>query len=277
MKNLNLGTDSKKNMVFKTDAYTDKGIKKEVNQDALIIKQARTEKRGKVCFACLCDGMGGLSLGEVASSSFIDRMERWFNEDLPSVLSPTDITVRLDSTEDENDCFKLIQSQWNQIVQQMNYKLKKYGEEKGLKLGTTAVAIFFMSGKYITMAVGDTRAYCIDGSKITQITHDHSYVQRQIDLGYMTKSEAETSKQKSVLLQCRGASEKGNMFQVTTKNLYDLKKDDTVFMCSDGLWRKLSDAEIIKYVDKAEGIKSLAEIVKQRGETDNISGLMVKV
>lgn len=272
MKSLNLGIDSKKNMVFKTDAYTDKGIKKEVNQDALIIKQARTEKRGKVCFACLCDGMGGLSLGEVASSSFIDRMERWFNEDLPSVLSPTDITVRLDCAEDDNDCFKQIQSQWNQIVQQMNYKLKKYGEEKGLKLGTTAVAIFFMSGKYITMSVGDTRAYCIEGSKVSQITHDHSYVQRQIDLGYMTKSEAETSKQKSVLLQCIGASEK------VIPDFYTGEADGkTFFMCSDGLWRKLSDAEIIKYLDKAEGIKSLAEIVKQRGETDNISGLMVKV
>ena len=51
-------------MKYSVDVNSDIGNRKKVNQDALMVKHARTEKMGKVCFACLCDGMGGLSQGE---------------------------------------------------------------------------------------------------------------------------------------------------------------------------------------------------------------------
>lgn len=272
MKNLSLDIEIDTSMNFKTDAYTDKGIKKDINQDALIVKQARTEKNGRVCFACLCDGMGGLSLGEVASATFINRMEKWFNEELPSIFCSDNITIQLNATNNEIDYFRQIEIQWKQIVQQTNNKLKRYGKERGIKLATTAVAILIMSGKYIVMNVGDSRAYIVKNDSLIQITHDQSYVQREIDMGRMTKAQAEVSDRKSVLLQCIGASE-----HVIPDFRYGNTNDNSFLLCSDGLWRKLKEAEIIYNINCDDGLKKMAGIVKERGEADNISGLIIRV
>ena len=83
------------NTKFKVDAYSDIGNKKKVNQDSLIVKQARTNNIGRVCFACLCDGMGGLSQGEVASASFVNRMGQWFENEFPRIIAVEDATEDL--------------------------------------------------------------------------------------------------------------------------------------------------------------------------------------
>ena len=93
-------------MKYNTDAYSDVGIKKTVNQDALLIKQANSRDRGRICMACLCDGMGGLSCGEVASATFIDRMDNWFREELPAALVTENVTMQLNAVSEENfDCW----------------------------------------------------------------------------------------------------------------------------------------------------------------------------
>lgn len=262
------------NSKFKIDAYSDIGNKKKVNQDALIVKQARTSSIGRVCFACLCDGMGGLSQGEVASSSLVNRMGQWFQNEFPHIISVEDVTEDLSACGDTRPDFtRQIQAQWEMIVRQMNQGLKQYGNEQGFKLGTTAVFLLIMQGEYLIMSVGDSRAYMFNKKDIKQITHDQSYVQQQMDLGRMTKEEAEKSPDKSVLLQCIGASE--NVYPDFFRGKVD---DDANFLlCSDGLWRLLSNDEIIKYGSQKNGIKKMTELVKSRGETDNISGLVIGV
>ena len=133
-------------MSFKTDAYTDIGTRKKVNQDAILIKQARSRSIGKICFACLCDGMGGLSSGEVASSAFVTRMERWFVNEFPGLITDEAVTEVLSGGENNTNIWKLVQIHWNRIVQEMNMKIARYGEERDIKLGTTVVMILLMDG-----------------------------------------------------------------------------------------------------------------------------------
>ena len=261
-------------MKYKTEAHTDIGTKKSTNQDALLIKQASNKNIGHICMACLCDGMGGLSCGEVASATFIERMDRWFKEELPAALAKDDVTVQLDtsSTNDE-DYFRQIELQWNEIVQRTNVELAQYGLKKGIKLGTTTTAILIIEKKYIAMNVGDSRIYKIHSGELTQITHDQSYIQREIDAGRMTIDEAKNCDKKSVLLQCIGASE------IVKPDFHhgQVQEGDYVLLCSDGLWRKLSSDEIALNIKTKDGIKKLIEIVKHRGETDNISGVAVGI
>lgn len=66
-------------------AHTDVGIKKKTNQDSYMIKEAQT-KMGRIFFGVLCDGMGGLSNGELASATVIRAMEQWFETDFPQLL-----------------------------------------------------------------------------------------------------------------------------------------------------------------------------------------------
>ncbi|QFJ53734.1 PP2C family protein-serine/threonine phosphatase [Pseudobutyrivibrio xylanivorans] len=257
------------------DAYSDIGNKKKVNQDALIVKQARSSKIGRVCFACLCDGMGGLSQGEIASASFINRMGQWFQTDFPQLLnSPSDETEDLSGNSTSyNSYWRSVENQWEQICKQINQGLGQYGSENGIKLGTTAVALLVIGDEYLVMSVGDSRAYKIDKRSLEQITHDQSYVQQQMDLGRMTPEEAAVSSQKSVLLQCIGAS--ANVYPDFFRG--KLERKNRILLCSDGLWRLLKSDEIIKYTAQRDGIKKMSEIVMRRGETDNISGVVIGV
>ncbi len=260
-------------MTFKTDAYTDMGTRKKVNQDAILLKQAKTRSVGKICFACLCDGMGGLSSGEVASSAFVTRMDRWFINELPVLLSDEGSTEVLSGGDSNTNIWKLVRIQWERIVQEMNMKIAQYGKERDIKLGTTVVMILLMNGQYLVMSVGDSRVYTFDKQNLRCITHDHSYVQQQMDEGKMTAEEAERSDKKSLLLQCVGAS------PVVTPDFYkgEYSSGRNYLLCSDGLWRKLIPEEIVSISTTRNGIKHLVERVKNRGETDNISGLVISV
>lgn len=262
------------NTKFKIDAYSDIGNKKKVNQDSLIVKQARTNNIGRVCFACLCDGMGGLSQGEVASASFVNRMGQWFENEFPRIIAVEDATEDLSQANPvTTDLFRQVEAQLEMIVRQMNQGLKQYGSEQGFKLGTTAVVILIMQGQYLIMSVGDSRAYVFNGNSLKQITHDQSYVQQQMDLGMMTPEEAAVSPDKSVLLQCIGASE--NVYPDFYRG--KCEDGDTFLICSDGLWRLLTPKEIVSYGAKTNGLQKMTELVKSRGETDNISGLVIGV
>ncbi|WP_028243210.1 PP2C family protein-serine/threonine phosphatase [Pseudobutyrivibrio ruminis] len=263
-------------MGFKVDAYSDKGIKKDVNQDALLVKQASVNGIGNICLGVLCDGMGGLSCGEVASASFVDRMDEWFKTELPELVVDNDRTVPLSGEKymrNADDLKSKIESSWNKIVTEMNTKLKDYGAEKYIRLGTTVVAIIIIRDTYLSMNVGDSRGYKFDKKSMEMISHDQSYVMQQVELGRMTKEEAEQSDKKSVLLQCIGASEKVIPEFFTGK----VEKNNHFLLCSDGFWRKLSNQEILTISPQPKGLEKLAQIVMKRGETDNISGLIISV
>ena len=72
-------------MDFLIAAHTDVGIRKKTNQDSVLIKVADTDC-GKVCFAAVCDGMGGLRKGELASATLIRDFSDWFDSEFPEIL-----------------------------------------------------------------------------------------------------------------------------------------------------------------------------------------------
>lgn len=71
---------------FKVEMHTDIGIRKETNQDSMCVKEAQTDK-GNILFTVICDGMGGLEKGEVASATIINAFSTWFENELPYQLS----------------------------------------------------------------------------------------------------------------------------------------------------------------------------------------------
>ena len=72
-------------MKFLTAIQTDVGIRKKTNQDSVLVMEADTEL-GNVLFSVVCDGMGGLAKGEVASATVIREFARWFESDFPTIL-----------------------------------------------------------------------------------------------------------------------------------------------------------------------------------------------
>ena len=130
--------------------------------------KASTEN-GEVIFAVLCDGMGGLAKGEVASASVIEAYVKWFENDFPHYVS--------DGFEKEA-LFK----DWDNIASQMNTKIGAYGAENSISLGTTLVTLLIYQEKYYIINIGDSRVYKFD-QRTNVITKDHTFVQRELDLG----------------------------------------------------------------------------------------------
>lgn len=249
--------------------HTDIGTKKKTNQDSLLIKEADTND-GRILFMVICDGMGGLAKGEVASAAVIHAFDTWFENELAYILA------------EENPKEKL-KKQWDAIIQKMNLDITNYGVRKGIQLGTTVTAFLLLAdGTYVVGHVGDTRLYRITDQTISQLTTDQTFIAREIREGRMTPEQAKTDPRRNTLLQCVGASPKVDVDFMEGQ----AEKEEIYMLCCDGFRHVLSDEEIRvnlspsvctgKDVAKNQ-LVYLIETNKQRKEEDNITVLLAKV
>lgn len=253
-------------MNFIVSARTDIGITKNTNQDSLSVRVANTPQ-GRMVFAVICDGMGGLEKGEVASASVVRAFDIWFRETLPSLChSPLEDSV--------------IREQWTNIVTEQNQSIKSYGAHQGVKLGTTVVAILLTQTRYYIINVGDSRAYEISDA-VKQLTLDQTFVAREIALGNMTEEQARVDQRRNVLLQCVGASD-----EVYPDLFFGQTHSNAVYMlCSDGFRHEISAEEMYEKLNPSVNLdenmmnthsEELVELNKARKERDNISVALIR-
>lgn len=252
-------------MNYEITYHTDIGTTRKVNQDSAGIMVADTSN-GPVCMALLCDGMGGIEMGEYASSYVVMTFMNWFEEELPKLL--------------RSQCsLEQIGEQWKTLLIQQDCYLREYGETQKIKLGTTATCVLFWQGRYLLAQSGDSRLYEA-GRRLRQISRDQSKVQEQIDLGILTKEEARVHPKRNVLSDCIG----GSRPSVPVCTYGRLKRKANYFLCSDGLVHEVSEPEISQYTngvnhtvknDLHDKLVEMTEIVKKRGETDNITAVAV--
>ena len=126
-------------MKYLVVADTDIGIRKQTNQDSLLVKYGNSEV-GEVLLAVICDGMGGLDKGEVASATVIREFARWFHEDLPYELETLDMQV--------------IGGKWSLMLKELNVKIAEYGKKINSRLGTTFTGILMAGHEYAAVHVG---------------------------------------------------------------------------------------------------------------------------
>lgn len=247
-------------------ASTDVGNTKDTNQDSFNAR-VFTTCQGKMVFAVLCDGMGGLAKGEVASASLVHAFCKWADNELPALCGKTitDIAIR---------------TAWIGIVNEYNEKIKLYGKKSGVSLGTTITAILITNKRFYIINVGDTRAYEIFDS-VRVLTKDQTVVAREVELGHLTMEEAERDPRRSVLLQCVGASD------VVYPDLFfgNTKRNAVYMLCSDGFRHEITESEIQNYLNPnvmidADGMKRnmdvLIDMNKRRQERDNISVITIR-
>lgn len=252
-------------MEFIATADTDIGITKNTNQDGCLIKHAST-KIGEVLLAIVCDGMGGLAKGELASATVIRAFSKWFEEELPFELEKLDMQI--------------IGNKWSLLLKDLNFKILEYAAENGISsMGTTFSGMLFVNDEYLIGHVGDSRVYKIDSS-LTQLTSDHTFVAREIARGTMTPEQAKTDKRRNLLLQCIGAS------NIVNPQIIVSKADRGAYMiCSDGFRHEVSEKEIFESLNPINllnkdamhnNVSYLINQAKSRGERDNISAILIK-
>lgn len=254
-------------MEFLTAYHTDIGIRKKTNQDSMMILKAESSGR-KIVFAAVCDGMGGLAKGELASATMCRSLEAWLMERFPILLakgfSPDDIW-----------------NEWERLVEFTNRAISNYASDNRTSLGTTCTALLLLDNIFYLMNVGDSRIYRLSDN-IYQLTKDQTVVQREIDAGRMTYEEALTNPDRSVLLQCIGATPDVHPDYISGV----VNPGDAFLLCCDGFRHVVSADEFYQAFHPSlmtspeimqQKLQEITELNKQRLEDDNISAMLIKL
>ena len=240
---------------------TNIGMKRLVNQDSFLIKEYDNG-----LLAMVCDGMGGASGGEEASSTATAAFSGY-----------TDISFAEPEIDGDEDTIRDIllsaaRAENNAVYAAANEDTALSG------MGTTLVSAYIADGKVYAVNVGDSRMYIIKDDSITQITHDHSYVQYLVDIGKMTADEAKASTNKNIITRAVGteADVETDFFAVDTD-----MAGGHVLLCSDGLTNHLSEEDIVSCISGAENPESacasLIEMANLGGGSDNITVVIISM
>lgn len=209
----------------------------------------------------VADGMGGHAAGEIASEMAVKLIAR----DLGSFKG-----LELEDAKDRMS--RSIKGANAAIFERTLSEHDKRG------MGTTTTAlVLFESNRYLIGHVGDSRAYLLRDGQFNQVTKDHSYVQEQVDAGYLTPEQARTHPYANVITRCVGASGEvePDLFTGT------VKPGDIFLLASDGLTGMVEDdslAAILRTQGSPEKwVDKMVAEANRRGGLDNITCIIVTV
>ncbi len=252
-------------MVFLGAVETDVGNVKTTNQDSACFLVAQTPA-GQIAMALICDGMGGLEKGELASATVIRAFQDWFCRELPQQMAGFG--------------WDAVQTTWMHQIKVLNRTISDYGKFYGFSLGTTVTAMLLYQDTYLIAHVGDSRVYELQ-SDILQLTADHSVVGREVRRGTLTAQQAERDPRRNVLLQCVGASK-----TVSPQILQgQIRPGAHYLLCSDGFRHVITSEELLTQLGPAAvrdpgqmhtRLRGLIDLAMSRGERDNISALLIR-
>lgn len=247
-------------------ARTSAGTRKRVNEDACCLEVAQTPL-GEIMMAIVCDGVGGLAKGDLASSTVINRFSTWFESELAVLVEGMVAKGSFD--------FSLVQAVWGTHLQTMNELIRTHGARAGVKLGTTFTGIIACNGHYLVAHVGDCRAFLMSPGSFTQITEDQTVVAKRLAAGEITEEEAR-HQHRNVILQSVGTE------RVVRPVFYEgsFNRDDLFVICCDGAYHRAENEGIRKlfqgldYRDEdalQEACQTLLQFDMDCGEKDNLT------
>ncbi len=225
----------------------DRGDARRVNQDALVAEEVRLRDGKTLALIAVCDGVGGMDAGEVASGMVTQALREWFYaEAIPLTLKGR---LRLHG---ERSMVRMLHA--------VARECRALATRRQIILGTTVTALLVHGRHGYLFHAGDSRGYLQSGiSKIRQLSTDHV--------------------QNGKLTACIGS---GRFPQLQMRRLR-FHAGDRIMLCSDGFYRRLSEAELIGICDAKQSLtekmihrrlQSAAMLLRQRGEQDNLTAVL---
>lgn len=233
---------------FEPFSLSNIGAVRETNQDRFVYEDTVNGS-----LFVVCDGMGGMSEGGVAAQTAADTIvevcsRKWYNE--PEKLLKKALTAANDTV---NTLF-----------------FKKMPGELG---GTTAVIALIRDNKVYYAHVGDSRLYLIKEGKLIQITKDHSLVQKLLDEGELSESEARTHPYRNQIDRAIGTHT--SVAPSIGKQALSPADGDALLLCTDGLNGMVEDKTIEKIINESgkpeNVVKNLIDEAINQGGNDNVT------
>ena len=237
-------------------ANTDIGMSRNMNQDYYYISNQDDD----LYIFILADGMGGYNGGELASKIAVEYARKFIEEKAYDLQNNEKKII---------DVLKSATTYANNTV----YEISK--ENKNLEeMGTTLEICLIYNNKVYISHIGDSRVYSIIGEKIERLTTDHSYVEKLVKDGTITREEAENHPKKHVLIKALGCVPEIEPDIIERK----FEKNEILVICSDGLTNMLKDDKIrdvvINNIEDPE--KELIKEANLAGGYDNITAIIIR-
>jgi serine/threonine protein phosphatase PrpC len=240
-------------MELKVGYVCDRGLspKRPVNQDRFL----SIPERG--LFAVF-DGVGGQRAGEVASHTAAETIEEAFTHKPVGSSSVELIRRAIDFA--NRDVFELAES------------------DPAYKTMATTVALIHVDGKNVTVAhVGDSRVYRLEDGRFYRETVDHTDLNDDIRAGRIAREQAAALASRNVINRALGVE---SAVEAEIKSIH-VREGTRFLLCSDGIYRHMSDEEIARalaeHKDPQRAAEELKRIVHQRGADDNLTAVVVQM
>ena len=237
---------------------SDRGPSRDLNEDYVdyYVPSDEAQSRLKGSIFVVADGMGGHLAGEVASKEAVKKvMEEYYAAPSPD---PGESLGR--------------------AISAANHLVREHALSDPAKsgMGTTLVAAVIIGSNVYIANVGDGRAYGINNETSTQITRDHSWVEEQIEVGILTREQAQKHPQRNVITRALGRR------QTVEADLFEgkLLAGDALLLCTDGVCGPLTEDQMTQAVRSLPPSRAAAQLVSQAGAEggkDNASALIVRV
>jgi len=236
-------------------ARTDVGMIRSGNEDNFAVNAG-----GDRGLFIVADGMGGHAAGEVASEMAVQIIEL----ELSSIKD-------LENRESADRVMEALRKANRNIHDRTITEVDKQG------MGTTASVLIVANDRYLIGQVGDSRVYLLRDGALKQLTKDHSYVQEQVDAGFLTPEQARYHPYSNVITRCVGASPdvQPDVYQG------EVRVGDLFLVASDGLTGMVDDRRLqILLMSRAEPDRKVHALIAEangRGGLDNITAIVVQI
>ena len=233
---------------WSSSSATHVGHVRQINEDAVL---DRTDLR----LWAVADGMGGHHAGDIASSSII------------RILNETSPKSRLSAYVDEIE----------ERILTINERLRKMAQEHedNRTIGSTVVVMVALDQYCALLWAGDSRAYRLRDNSCVQLTRDHSQVEELIQKGLLLREDAEQHPASNIITRAVGASD--DLY--VDVDIEEIQPGDTFLLCSDGLYKHISDQEIGEFLKNPnihEVGHGLVQLTLERGAIDNVSVVAIR-
>lgn len=229
-------------------SLSDVGCVREVNEDSVI---EATERN----LWAVADGMGGHQIGDVASKKVIEALDQ--------VMIGSTLSQYVDAVES--------------ALFDANNELIEFAREHfdSQTMGSTVVCLVIKDYVGVALWVGDSRLYRYRNHQLQQMTRDHSQVEEMVQLGLITKEEAEVHPHKNVITRAVGVEP--NLF--VDINVFSTQVGDTFLLCSDGLYNSVSQENVESMLAHRDAEACVLDLMKtslDNGAEDNVSLVVIK-
>lgn len=239
-------------MRFEVWAQTDVGLKRDINQDAILIDHDMN-------LFVVADGMGGHRGGEVASALAVETVQE---------------VVHRRRIEPKPFPRKILAEAYREASSRIHHKSTHESPDL-MGMGTTMVLFWEFRGRAYIANVGDSRAYLFNNSNLWQLTEDHSLINEQVRAGVISEEEAPHVVGRNVITRSVGF-ERDVSVDVLER---EMQAGETFLLCSDGLSSLVTPERLLEIYTHTPPEEMVARCIKEAkaaGGDDNISVIIIR-